>query len=64
MVEVLVRSLDGQLLIREMVEDSPSMAAFSTQRSALRKDGLFFVIDLADTPLSPELASRASLVLC
>jgi len=55
-------SVESQLLIREIVEDSPSMTAFSTVRSALHKAGLFFVVTL-DGALTPELASRASLVV-
>lgn len=61
-VGIVARGEGAQLLIRELVEDSPSLAAFSTARSALRKDGLFFVVALAG-PLTPELHSRASLVL-
>jgi hypothetical protein len=62
-VEILCgASTDSQLLIRELVEDSPSMTAFSTAKSALYKHGLFFVIHVAGA-LTPELASRASVVL-
>ena len=63
-VEIEAASTDAQLLIRELVEDSPSMTAFSTTRSALKKSGLFFVILVAaGCPLTPELASRASVVI-
>ena len=63
MGEIEAASTDAQLLIRELVEDSPSMTAFSTARSALKKSGLFFVVLLDGCPLTPELASRASLIL-
>ncbi len=63
-VEIEAASTDAQLLIRELVEDSPSMTAFSTHRSALQKTGLFFVVLVkGGTRLTPELASRASLVI-
>jgi len=62
-VEILCHcSADSQLLIRELVEDSPSMAAFSTTKSALQKRGLFFVIHVSGE-LTSELASRASVVI-
>ena len=61
-VEILAATPDSQLLIRELVEDSPSMTAFSTARSALYKRGLFFVI-VVEGRLTPELASRASVVI-
>jgi hypothetical protein len=62
-VELLCgNAVESQLLIRELVEDSPSMTAFSTAKSALLKQGLFFVVAV-DGPLTPELASRASLVV-
>ena len=35
-------SRDAQMRIRDMLEDTPSMTAFSSDRSALRKDGIFF----------------------
>lgn len=44
------------------MEDTPSMVAFSTARSALQKEGLLFVVEVGEV-LSPELRSRASLVL-
>jgi hypothetical protein len=61
-VELITPSLDAQMTIRELVEDTPSMIAFSTDRSALHKRGLFFAISIGDE-LSPELASRMSLLL-
>ena len=55
-------SLETQLMVRELVEDSPSMTAFSSARSALRKDGILFCITASDE-ISPELKSRASLII-
>jgi len=55
-------TLPAQLKIRELVEDTPSMVAFSTARSALQKEGLLFVVEVGEE-LSPELRSRASVVL-
>ena len=51
--------------IRELVEDTPSMVAFSTARSALYKEGLLFVIEVegGTEALTPELRSRASVVI-
>lgn len=45
-----------------MLEDTPSMIAFSTARSALQKRGLFFAV-LVGQDITPELTSRASIVL-
>ncbi len=53
---------NAQLCIREIIEDSPSMTAFSTSRSALYKDGLFFGV-YVDGDITPEVRSRASLIL-
>jgi hypothetical protein len=53
---------DAQLRIREMLEDSPSMVACSTARSALQKRGLFFAVHV-DGHVTPELRSRASVLL-
>lgn len=61
-VEIEAKTMDSQIKIRELTEDTPSMVAFSTYRSALRKKGLFFVIYF-DEVLTPELNSRASLVI-
>ena len=54
---------DAQLCIREMVEDSPSMTAFSSDKSALYKSGLLFAVHLGADAMTPELKSRASLIL-
>lgn len=62
-VELVCGSTESQLLIRELVEDSPSLTAFSTNKSALQKTGLFFVVSLVGCALTPELASRASVVV-
>ncbi len=61
-IDVEAKTVDSQIKIRELTEDTPSMVAFSTYRSALWKKGLFFVISL-DEVLTPELNSRASLVI-
>jgi hypothetical protein len=61
-VEITAHSTASQLCIRELVEDTPSRTAFSTQRSALRKDGLLFCIHVSGE-LTPELESRASVVV-
>lgn len=55
-------TIDSQLCIREMIEDSPSMTAFSSSKSALHKEGLFFGVYVKGN-ITPELLSRASLVL-
>ncbi|CAB9525061.1 expressed unknown protein [Seminavis robusta] len=56
-------STDAQLCIREMLEDSPSMTAFSSDKSALYKSGLVFAVYIEGDEITPELRSRASLVL-
>jgi hypothetical protein len=61
-VELLVHEPDSQLMIRELLEDTPSMIAFSTDKSALHKDGLLFVVYVKGD-ITPELQSRASLIL-
>jgi hypothetical protein len=61
-VELNCPSTDSQLRIREMIEDSPSMTAFSTSRSALYKEGLLFFIHVTGT-ITPEVKSRASIIL-
>jgi len=61
-VELQCHSKDAQLCIREIIEDSPSMTAFSTSKSALYKDGLFFGVYI-DGEITPEVRSRASLIL-
>ena len=60
-VELLCPSTDAQLCIREMIEDTPSMTAFSTNQSALYKAGLLFAVYVAGD-ITPEVYSRASLV--
>ncbi len=65
-VELLAPTTASELLIREMVEDSPSVVAHSVHKRILHKRGLLFVV-LTGAPsehaISPELRSRASLVL-
>jgi len=53
---------DSQLCIREMIEDSPSMTAFSSMKSALNKSGLLFAI-YVEGEVTPEVLSRVSFVL-
>jgi hypothetical protein len=62
-VELLCRDEASQLCIREMIEDSPSMTAYSSDRSALRKEGLLFLVRITGSAISPEIRSRASLIL-
>ena len=61
-VELICRTADAQLQIREIIEDTPSMTAFSTERSALHKDGLLFSV-FVEGEITPEIASRASLII-
>mmetsp|Transcript_26786 Transcript_26786/g.43532 ORF Transcript_26786/g.43532 Transcript_26786/m.43532 type:complete len:309 (+) Transcript_26786:370-1296(+) len=61
-VELVCRTTDAQLQIREIIEDTPSMTAFSTERSALHKDGLLFGV-FVEGEITPEIKSRASLVI-
>jgi len=58
-VELLCPSIDSQMLVRELIEDTPSMTAYSTSKSALHKSGLFFIVHV-DGDVSPEIESRAS----
>jgi hypothetical protein len=60
--ELRCYTTDAQLQIRELIEDTPSMTAFSTERSALQKDGLFFGVFVKDS-ITAEIKSRASLVI-
>ena len=60
--ELVCEDKDDQLCIREMVEDTPSMTAFSSSKSALYKQGLLFCVYVG-SEISPELRSRASLIL-
>ena len=61
-IELKCYTIDSQLCIREMIEDSPSMTAFSSSKSALYKKGLFFGVYVKGD-ITPEVLSRASLVL-
>jgi hypothetical protein len=61
-VELLCESVDAQLCIREIIEDTPSMTAFSSEKSALYKSGLLFAV-YVDGEITPEVESRASLVI-
>ena len=61
-VELSCPSKDAQLCIREIIEDSPSMTAFSTAKSALYKEGLLFAVQV-DGEITPEVKSRASIIL-
>ena len=56
------RSMNGQMNIREIIEDTPSMTAFSSERSALRKDGLLLCVAVEGV-FSDELLSRASITI-
>eukprot|EP00980_Cylindrotheca_fusiformis_P015074 scaffold4157_cov136-Cylindrotheca_fusiformis.AAC.24 len=61
-VELTCPSRDSQLCIREMIEDSPSMTAFSTSKSALYKSGLLFCVFVSGD-ITPEVRSRASIII-
>eukprot|EP00529_Nitzschia_sp_RCC80_P040898 CAMPEP_0113441960 /NCGR_PEP_ID=MMETSP0014_2-20120614/1361_1 /TAXON_ID=2857 /ORGANISM="Nitzschia sp." /LENGTH=89 /DNA_ID=CAMNT_0000332839 /DNA_START=231 /DNA_END=500 /DNA_ORIENTATION=- /assembly_acc=CAM_ASM_000159 len=61
-VEMYCPTMSSQLCIREMIEDSPSMTAFSTTKSALTKAGLLFAIHI-EGDITPEILSRASCIL-
>ena len=61
-VELVCPSKNAQLCIREIIEDSPSMTAFSTAKSALYKEGLLFVVHVTGE-ITPEILSRASIVI-
>ena len=62
-IEILARAAHEQLLIREMVEDSPSVDAQTAHKRILHKEGLLFVVRVGGGGVSPELLSRASIVL-
>jgi hypothetical protein len=79
-IEMSAHGSEQELRLRELVEDSPSMAPCSTARSATGKAGLLFCVWVGGAraaelsaardsqqqqqqQLSPELLSRASLVL-
>ncbi len=61
-VEMECHSKDAQMCIREIIEDSPSMTAFSTAKSALYKQGLLFAVYI-NGEITPEVRSRASIVV-
>jgi hypothetical protein len=61
-IELQCLSADAQLCIREIIEDSPSMTAFSTSKSALYKSGLLFSVHV-NGKITPELISRASIII-
>lgn len=61
-VELHCETVDAQLCIREIIEDTPSMTAFSTEKSALHKSGLLFLVYIHEE-ITPELRSRASLIV-
>ena len=61
-VGLTCKSKNAQLLIREMIEDTPSRSAFSSDKSALEKVGLLFAVHVTDE-LTPEIRSRASIIL-
>ncbi|KAL1528710.1 hypothetical protein AB1Y20_010044 [Prymnesium parvum] len=63
-VEFLASDAQAQLLIREMIEDSPSSVAHSVHKRILYKTGLLFIVRLGHAhSASPELVSRASIIL-
>lgn len=77
-IQLTCPSRDSQLCVREIIEDSPSMTAFSTAKSALYKSGLLFAIYIPTTTtdmdnnnnnvgatneITPEIRSRASIIL-
>ena len=45
-IEIQCSKSDSQMMIREIIEDSPSMTTFSSERSALYKEGLLFCVYL------------------
>lgn len=61
-IELICPSQDAQLCVRELIEDSPSMTAFSTTKSALYKEGLLFAVHVHGK-ITPEVLSRASIIL-
>ena len=61
-IELHCETTNEQLAIREIIEDSPSMTAFSSEKSALYKDGLLFAV-YVQGEITPEVRSRASLVI-
>jgi len=61
-VELRCSNDDAQMCCREILEDQPSMTAFSTESSSLKKAGLFFGVSV-DGDITPELFSRSSLII-
>lgn len=61
-VDLVCPTIDSQLCIREMIEDTPSQTSFSSEKSALHKDGILFVV-MVHGEITQEVRSRASLVL-
>ena len=61
-VELNCPTEDSQLCIREIIEDSPSMTAFSSSKSALHKTGLLFIV-FVEGEITPHIRSRASLII-
>ncbi len=61
-IELKCHTNDSQMIIREIIEDTPSMTAFSSERSALYKDRLLFCV-YVEGDITPEIASRASLII-
>ena len=63
-VELLAPDAQAQLLIREMVEDSPSVVAHSVHRRILTKAGLLFVVRVERDAPAAVGAGGASRSLC
>lgn len=61
-VGLICNDIDAQYCIREIIEDTPSMTAFSSTKSALYKDGILFVVYVKGE-ITPEVKSRASLII-
>lgn len=61
-IELVCPTADAQLCIREIIEDTPSLTAFSTEASALFKSGLLFCVHV-EGDVTPEVMSRASLII-
>jgi hypothetical protein len=61
-IELVCEDADAQHCVREMIEGTPSMTAFSTEKSALQKAGLLFGV-FVNGEITPEVASRATLIL-
>lgn len=62
-IEIKCSTSDAQLQIREIIEDTPSRTAFSTEQSALHKGGLLFGVYIQEGVITPEIQSRASLII-